>query len=99
MPYLRSQVKDFGLPEFFNHLVPLVELTWSVPTGGRTMPSPTTFQIAPGIIYLADKWQFGAEALIPGNTATGTHVGVIAQFHLFFDDIFPKRLGKPLIEW
>ena len=34
MPYLRSQVKDFGLPEFFNHLVPLVELTWSVPTGG-----------------------------------------------------------------
>ena len=57
MPYLRSQVKDFGLPEAFNHLVPLVELTWSAPTGGVTMPSPTTFQIAPGIIYLADKWQ------------------------------------------
>ena len=98
MPYLASQVKDFGLPEFFNHLVPLVELTWSVPTGGVAMPSPTTFQIAPGVIYLAGKWQLGAEALIPGNTATGTHVGVIAQFHLFFDDMFPNTLGKPLIE-
>jgi len=99
MPYLQSQVKDFGLPEFFNHLYPLVELTWSVPTGGVVMPKPTTFQIAPGIIYMADQWQLGVEALIPGNTATGTHVGVIAQFHLFFDDMFPNTLGKPLVEW
>jgi len=99
MPYLQSQVKDFGLPEFFNHLYPLVELTWSVPTGGVVMPRPTTFQIAPGVIYMADQWQLGVEALIPGNTATGTHVGVIAQFHLFFDDMFPNTLGKPLVEW
>ena len=41
MPYLQSQVKDFGLPEFLNHLVPLVEFTWSVPIGGVVMPSPT----------------------------------------------------------
>lgn len=99
MPYLQSQVKDFGLPDFFNHLVPLVELTWSVPTGGVALPSPTTFTIAPGVIYMADKWQFGVEALIPGNKATGTHVGVIAMFHLFFDDIFPNSLGKPLVDW
>jgi len=43
MPYLQSQVKDFGLPEFFDHLVPRVELTSSVPTSGLVMPSPTTF--------------------------------------------------------
>jgi hypothetical protein len=99
MPYLQSQVKDFGLPDFFNHLIPLVELTWSVPTGGVMTPSPTTFQIAPGVIYMADTWQFGVEALIPGNTAAGTHVGVIAMFHLFFDDLFPNSLGKPLVDW
>ena len=29
------------------------------------------------------------EALIPGNKQTGSHVGVIAQFHLYFDDLFP----------
>jgi hypothetical protein len=26
MPYLKSSVRDFGVPEFFNHLIPLVEL-------------------------------------------------------------------------
>lgn len=99
LPYLQSQVKDYGLPDVFNHMIPLVELTWHVPTGGIVMPQPTTFTIAPGVIYMADTWQFGVEALIPGNTAAGTHVGVIAMFHLFFDDIFPNSLGKPLVDW
>lgn len=99
MPYLQSQVKDVGLPDFFNHLIPLVELTWNVPTGGIVMPQPTTFTIAPGVIYMGDTWEFGVEALIPGNQATGNHVGVIAMFHLFFDDLFPNSLGKPLVDW
>jgi hypothetical protein len=99
MPYLQSQVKDHGLPDFFNHLIPLVELTWNVPTGGVMAPQPTTFTIAPGVIYMADTWQFGVEALIPGNTATGPHVGVIAMFHVFFDDLFPNSIGKPLVDW
>jgi hypothetical protein len=99
LPYLQSQVKDYGLPEFFNHLIPLVELSWSIPTGGVMMPKPTTFTIAPGAIYMADTWELGVEALIPGNTATGQHVGVIAMFHLFFDDLFPNSLGKPLVDW
>ena len=30
MPYLKSSVKDLGLPEFLNHLIPLVE--WSLTT-------------------------------------------------------------------
>jgi hypothetical protein len=99
MPYLQSQVKDVGLPDFFNHLIPLVELTWNVPTGGVVMPQPTTFTIAPGVIYMGDTWEVGVEALIPGNKATGNHVGVIAMFHLFFDDLFPNSLGKPLVDW
>jgi hypothetical protein len=98
MPYLRAQVRDFGLPEVFNRLIPLVELTWSAPTGGA-VAQPTTFTIAPGVIYMADSWQVGVEALIPGNTATGNHVGIIAMFHVFLDDIFPKSLGKPIVDW
>ena len=39
------------------------------------------------------------EALIPGNKQTGSHVGVIAQFHLYFDDLFPNSLGKPIVNW
>ena len=35
----------------------------------------------------------------PGNKQTGSHVGVIAQFHLYFDDLFPHSLGKPIVEW
>ena len=98
MPYLRSQVRDYGLPEFFNRLIPIVELTWSVPTGGA-IAQPTRFTVAPGIIYMAGSWQVGIEALIPGNTAAGNHVGVIAQFHVFLDDLFPHSLGKPLFDW
>jgi hypothetical protein len=48
---------------------------------------------------MGDTWEVGVEALIPGNKATGNHVGVIAMFHLFFDDLFPNSLGKPLVDW
>jgi hypothetical protein len=99
MPYLQSQVKDYGLPDFFNHLVPVVELTSNIPTGGVMLPSPTTFYISPGVIYTADEWEAGIEAVFPGNASSGAHVGVVALFHLFFDDMFPNTLGKPLVDW
>jgi hypothetical protein len=38
----------------------------------------------------------------PGmKTANGwiSHVGAIAQFHLYFDDLFPTSLGKPIVNW
>jgi hypothetical protein len=41
----------------------------------------------------------GLEALIPGNRQTGSHIGFIAQFHLYFDDMFPTSLGKPIMDW
>jgi len=95
IPYLQSQVKDYGLPDFIGRLVPLVETTWKSPAaapGG----TPATLVVAPGVIYLADTYQVGLEALIPANRAAGPNVGVIAQVHLFFDDLFPTSLGKPL---
>jgi hypothetical protein len=97
IPYLQSQVRDLGLPSFIGRLTPLVEITWSSPA---TSPSTqgTTWTAAPGIIYSARWYQVGVEALIPLNKA-GTNVGVIAQLHLFFDDLFPNTLGKPVVDW
>ena len=97
IPYLQNQVKEFGLPEPFAHLVPLAEFTWTSPTtsGGS---SPTTWSVAPGFIYLRSWYQVGVEALIPLNKAAGTNVGVVVQFHVFLDDLYPHGIGAPLFE-
>ncbi len=39
------------------------------------------------------------EALVPANGQSGRGIGAIAQFHLYFDDLFPHTLGKPLLQW
>lgn len=98
IPYLTSQVKDFGLPNWMNRLVPVVEFTWASPT---TRPSnmQTSYQLAPGIAYSGDAFQLAGELLIPLNAAAGTSIGFIGQFHLYFDDILPNSLGKPLVQW
>lgn len=96
--YLSSQVKDYGLPDFVNKLTPVVELAWS---SSATKPnqSQTQYLWGVGLNYTATTYAFGLEALVPGNSATGTHLGVIAQFHLYFDDLYPHSLGKPVAEW
>jgi hypothetical protein len=98
MRYLSSQVKDLGLPEFVNRLTPLVEVAWSSPAS-RPNQDATQYLIAPGINYTATNYAVSVEALIPGNKASGSHVGFIAQFHLYFDDMFPHSLGKPILAW
>jgi hypothetical protein len=96
MPYLAQHVKALDVPDFINHLVPLVEVSMSSPDRG-----PTTGTIAPGVIYLGNSFQVGVEALIPANHATrqlqGT--GVLVQFHLFVDDLmYDTPIGRPLID-
>jgi len=97
LPYLVQHVKALDMPEFFGHLIPLVEFVYAKPQSGGA----TTGTIAPGLFYEADSWQLGAEAIIPGNGATrqSQGTGFIVQFHLFLDDIFPNSLGKPLFEF
>ena len=90
--------KDFGLPEWVNRLTPLVEVAWSSPAS-RPNQGSTQYLIAPGIAYTAETYAVTVEALIPGNKQTGSHLGVIAQFHLYFDDLFPTSLGKPIVNW
>lgn len=98
IPYLQSQVRDVGAGNFFGRLIPLVEIAYSSPAA-RPNNLGTQLQVAPGVIYEGDWYQVGVEALIPATKAAGTNVGVIAQFHLFFDDLFPNTLGKPLLDY
>jgi hypothetical protein len=98
MRYLSSQVKDYGLPAFVNRLTPLVEVGWSSPASKPNQDS-TQYLFGVGVNYTAQDYAFSVEALIPGNKQTGSHLGVIAQFHLYFDDMLPNSLGKPITEW
>jgi hypothetical protein len=95
IPYLQQHIKAIDMPDFAKHLMPLVEVAMASPDRG-----PTTGQIAPGVIYLGNSFQIGAEALIPATHASrqlqGT--GFIVQFHLFTDDLlYDTPIGRPLI--
>jgi hypothetical protein len=97
MPYLKSAVIDLGLPDFFDHLIPLVEATMQTPVANTmTSGTITTGTINPGVLWVGNTYQLGVEALIPVNRQSGTHVGVIAQLHLYLDDIDPRGIGRPI---
>jgi len=95
LPYLRAHVKDYGLPEFVNRLVPVVEMSLERPLvrgGGEG----TTGVVSPGVLWTGKRMQFGAEALIPVNGDSGKSVGWVFQLHYYLDDIFPHSLGAPI---
>jgi hypothetical protein len=97
MPYLKSAVIDLGLPEFIDHMIPLVEATLQTPVANTlTSGTMTTGTINPGVIWVGNTFQIAVEALIPINRQSGSNVGVIAQLHLYLDDIDPRGIGKPI---
>ena len=94
LPYLQAFVKDVGLREPFNQLIPIVEFALTTPLDrGR---GPTTGTINPGILWAGRYVQLGLEAVVPINHQTGSRVGWIAQLHFFLDDLFPTTIGKPI---
>ena len=98
MPYLKSAVRDYQLPEFINHLIPLVEFQLATPVSNNFGNSAlTTGTINPGVIWVGNYFQVGAEAVIPVNAASGHGVGFLGQLHLYLDDIFPTTIGRPLL--
>jgi hypothetical protein len=104
MPYLKTNVIDLGLPDVFNRMVPLVEASFSTPVRNVVTNANvwdennrTTGTVNPGLIYVADKFQIGVEAIIPINRASGKGVGWVAQLHFYLDDIFPSTIGRPII--
>jgi hypothetical protein len=97
MPYLKSEVIDLGLPDFINHLIPLVEFSLTTPVANNFgNPSTTTGTVNPGVIWVGSYFQVGLEAMIPINRQSGSGVGVIGQLHLYLDDMFPTTIGQPL---
>jgi hypothetical protein len=96
-PYLKSNVIDLGLPDFINHLIPIVEAQFTSPVANNLgNPWITTGTVNPGVIWVGDYFQVGVEAIIPINSASGTNIGAIAQLHFYLDDIFPNTIGRPL---
>jgi hypothetical protein len=98
MPYLKSEVRDLGLPDFFNHLIPLVEAQFATPVANNFGNSAaTTGTINPGVIWIGTYFQVGVEAVIPINRQSGSGLGVLGQLHFYLDDIFPTTIGRPLL--
>ncbi len=96
-PYLKSNVIDLGLPDVINRLIPIVEAQFQTPAANNEgNPSITTGTVNPGVIFAADTFQVGLEAIIPVNRASGTGVGGLVQLHIYLDDIFPTTIGRPL---
>jgi hypothetical protein len=93
LPYLEQHVHSLGLPQPLANLIPIVEVPLSRSQG------QTTGTVNPGLIWINRYGQFGIEAQIPINRASGSHLGVLVQAHLFFDDIAPRSIGKPLFNW
>jgi hypothetical protein len=98
MPYLKSEIVDLGLPDFINHLIPIVELNLTTPLANNFgNPYTTTGTVNPGLIYVGSAFQIGLEAMIPVNRASGTGLGVLGQLHVYLDDMFPTTIGRPLL--
>ena len=98
MPYLKSEIADLQLPDFINHLIPIVEARMATPVANNFGNSfITTGTINPGVIWVGSYFQVGLEAMVPVNAASGHGVGVLGQLHLYLDDMFPQTIGQPLL--
>ncbi len=86
--YLQDNVKNIGLRAPFNRMIPLVEAVVTTPLD-RGQSGLTMASINPGVIWSGSVCQFGVEALIPVNARSGSRVGVLAQFHIYLDDLLP----------
>ncbi|MBV9630867.1 MAG: hypothetical protein JO230_22430 [Xanthobacteraceae bacterium] len=91
--YLTPRFTPGRLPnqEPLYQFIPLVELAVDSPVG-----KPSVATVNPGLVYVADKYQIGAEAILPLNGAAGHSTGVRAQLLLFTDDLLPSLFGKPV---
>ena len=103
IPYLQSQIKDYGLTGILANLTPLVELAWTLGRGRLRHPAHQQSDHLParnrrGLDRHATTRSpprcCGRSTAPPGTTSARS-----AQFHLYFDDLMPNTLGKPISEW
>jgi hypothetical protein len=98
IPYLQSEVRDFGLGAPFNRMIPLVEFALSSPFN-RGFGGTTTGTVQPGVIWAGQYFQVGAEMIIPTNSLSGHGIGGVVQLHFYLDDLFPNSIGRPISQW
>jgi hypothetical protein len=98
IPYLQSQVKDFGWQAPFNRLIPVVEFALTSPFN-RGQSGTTTGTVQPGVIWAGQYFQVGAEMIIPTNSLSGHGIGGVVQLHFYLDDLFPNSIGRPISQW
>lgn len=89
LPYLEDFVKDTGLPTPFRNMIPIIEFPMTTCLD-RGCAGRTTGTIDPGFVWVGKDSQIGFELTIPANSASGSHVGFMLQYHLYLDDIFPS---------
>lgn len=89
--YLDQHVEGSHVPHWAAPLIPLVEFAAESPVG-RSYGERTTLTASPGIAWNSDTYQVTLEAMLPLTRATGSGVGVIAQLHIFLDNLFPKPI-------
>lgn len=75
--------------------IPIVEFALQTPLNGPTA-GQTTGTVNPGVIWVGQYLQVAVEAILPINTTSGSDIGVRAQAHLYFSEIFPDTIGKPI---
>jgi hypothetical protein len=78
-----------------NHLTPVIEASFERPVSRLDSPR-TTGTVNPGVIWVGNYFQVGLEAIIPINRDSGRNVGVLAQLHVYLDDLFPATIGRPI---
>jgi hypothetical protein len=99
IPYLVSKVANLDLPPFLRGMTPITEVLLNTPVGRNTARAASrTLVVAPGVSYTQGRgWELGIEATVPATKATGSGVGVIAQFVLQFDYLLPASIiGRPI---
>lgn len=94
LPYLQSFVKDVGLAEPINRMIPIVEFSLAKPIdrGGGGLVGT----VNPGVILAGRYFQLGLEAIVPMNARTGGKTGFMVQLHFYLDDLFPRTIGRPI---
>src|ERR1700683_4617627 len=71
MPYLKSEIQDLQLPDFINHLIPIVEAQFATPVannfGNSYVPTGT---VNPGVIWVGSYFPVGLGGRLPRPVAS-----------------------------
>jgi hypothetical protein len=82
LPYLNQFVQKTGWNDFFNRLVPVVELPMQTCLSGRCT-GQLIGSVNPGVIWVGDSFNVSAEAVFPVNSQSGASNGFLFQIHKY----------------